>query len=267
MRYINYLLAILLIAASSSVLAAKGVSKQTINSIQVDGTSIYVYGRELLKNSSDRVFFATESSSEMVEVPFSSSGSDFIEVILPYEPLPGIYRLGIGKSSQRLNLSELITFARGEPAIPTTLFGSQSTLVKLYQTGQYQFGDLGEGLLNQSCDDFLCIDFIGTGFAKFSDGTRFNVNGAYRFNLGAGTNLVDLQFSNDSGSFYLSGNGALGGTTVFTTTFTVEGARGAYACLHGTVEYGYPEALLNRFTWVSDAVPVVTGELQNPPEC
>ena len=88
----------------------KNSKKPVINSVQVSGTSIYVYGNKLLKNSKDRVFFATEYSSEMIEVPFMKGGDDFLEIMLPYEPSAGTYRLGIGKSEKNLKLSELITF-------------------------------------------------------------------------------------------------------------------------------------------------------------
>lgn|GEM_PF-2976147 len=88
----------------------KSSKKAVINSVQVSGTSIYVYGNKLLKNSKDKVFFATESSSEMMEVPFMEGGDDFLEVILPYEPSAGTYRLGVGKSQKNLRVSELLTF-------------------------------------------------------------------------------------------------------------------------------------------------------------
>lgn len=88
-------------------------SQRVINSVQVSGTSIYIYGEKLIKNLRDKVFFAAEASSEMMEVPFTASGDDYIEVMLPYEPSAGIYRLGIGRSEERLKLSELISFGNG----------------------------------------------------------------------------------------------------------------------------------------------------------
>ena len=88
----------------------KGRSKQVINQVQVDGSTMFVFGTKLIKNKKDRVFFAAESSSEMMEVPFIESGDDFVEVMLPYEPAPGTYRLGVGKSQRKLDISELITF-------------------------------------------------------------------------------------------------------------------------------------------------------------
>ena len=88
----------------------KSSKKAVINSVQISGTSIYIYGNKLLKNSKDKVFFATESSSEMMEVPFMEGGDDFIEVMLPYEPSAGTYRLGVGKSPKNLRVSELLSF-------------------------------------------------------------------------------------------------------------------------------------------------------------
>ena len=85
-------------------------SKPVINQVQVDGTSIFVYGNELIKNGKDKVFFAAESSSRMIEVPFTKSGDDFLEITLPYQPDVGTYRLGVGKSEKKLRISELITF-------------------------------------------------------------------------------------------------------------------------------------------------------------
>jgi hypothetical protein len=85
-------------------------SKPAINQVQTSGSSIFVYGNELIKNREDKVFFAAESSSEMIEVPFMEGGDDFLEVMLPYEPGAGTYRLGVGKSQTKLRISELITF-------------------------------------------------------------------------------------------------------------------------------------------------------------
>ena len=86
-----------------------------VNQIQINGSSILIYGNELIKNKRDKVFFAAESSSEMIEVPFTGDGDDFLEVILPYEPSAGAYRLGIGKSQKQLHVSELITFVTDTP--------------------------------------------------------------------------------------------------------------------------------------------------------
>lgn len=58
-------------------------SKPVINQVQISGSSIFVYGNELIKNGKDKVFFAAESSSEMIEVPFMEGGDDFLEVMLP----------------------------------------------------------------------------------------------------------------------------------------------------------------------------------------
>lgn len=85
-------------------------SKPVINQVQITGSSIFVYGSELIKNRKDKVFFAAESSSEMMEVPFMEGGPDFLEVMLPYEPGAGTYRLGVGKSEKKQRISELITF-------------------------------------------------------------------------------------------------------------------------------------------------------------
>ena len=68
----------------------KSSKKTVINSVQVSGTSIYVYGTKLLTNSKDKVFFATESSSEMIEVPFMEGGDDFFKVF-SYEHSSGTY--------------------------------------------------------------------------------------------------------------------------------------------------------------------------------
>lgn len=110
---LTFLAIVMAVFTVTPALAGDKYSKKTvINLVQVSGTSIYVYvcGTKLLKNSKDKVFFATESSSEMIKVPFMKGGDDFIEVILPYEPSAGTYRLGVGKSGSNLRVSELLSF-------------------------------------------------------------------------------------------------------------------------------------------------------------
>ena len=100
-------LSLFLLVITNPVLANDNQEKRvspgrpTINKVQVSGTSIYIYGNRLL---GDRAFFAAESSSEMVEVPFIREGNGFIEVMLPYEPTAGIYRVGLGRSQNLLRV-------------------------------------------------------------------------------------------------------------------------------------------------------------------
>ena len=117
-------------------------SKPAINQMQISGSSIFVYGNELIKNREDKVFFAAESSSEVIEVHFMEGGDDFLEVMLPYEPGAGTYRLGIGKSQAKLRISELITFGsigadgRAVNADGITLFGDGFSPLRFNAAGK-----------------------------------------------------------------------------------------------------------------------------------
>lgn len=115
MHHIFLFVVIAIIAATPAFADSKSGVSPSINSVQKSGSSLYVYGNKLIKNAGDKVFFATESSADMIEVPFIESGGDYIEIILPYEPSTGTYRVGIGRSEKSLNLSELITFGADGP--------------------------------------------------------------------------------------------------------------------------------------------------------
>ena len=66
--------------------------------VQMKGSRLNVYGERLLSTPGDRVFFGAEDANYLFEPRLLDANDSRIQLILPFQPISGRYKLKIGKT-------------------------------------------------------------------------------------------------------------------------------------------------------------------------
>ena len=66
--------------------------------IEMKGSRINVYGERLLSTADDRVFFGAEDADYLFEPRLLDANDSRIQLMLPFQPISGRYKLKIGKT-------------------------------------------------------------------------------------------------------------------------------------------------------------------------
>jgi len=65
--------------------------------VEMKGSILRVYGEQLLATPEDRVFFGAEEAGYLFEPRLLDANNSRIQLMLPFQPISGRYKLKIGK--------------------------------------------------------------------------------------------------------------------------------------------------------------------------
>ena len=66
--------------------------------VEMKGSRLNIYGEQLLSNPDDRVFFGSEDTDYLFEPRLLDANDSRIQLMLPFQPISGRYKLKIGKT-------------------------------------------------------------------------------------------------------------------------------------------------------------------------
>ena len=66
--------------------------------VEMKGSRLNIYGERLLSTPDDRVFFGAEDADYLFEPRLLDANDSRIQLMLPFQPISGRYKLKIGKT-------------------------------------------------------------------------------------------------------------------------------------------------------------------------
>ena len=99
--------------------------------VQMKGSRLNVYGERLLSTPGDRVFFGAEDANYLLEPRLLDANDSRIQLILPFQPISGRYKLKIGKTEAEPAIDLVLVVDDSRILIDHTTKGSADALLKV----------------------------------------------------------------------------------------------------------------------------------------
>ncbi len=99
--------------------------------VEMKGSRLNVYGERLLSNPGDRVFFGAEEADYLFEPRLLDANDSRIQLMLPFQPISGRYKLKIGKTEAEPAIDLVLVVDDSRILIDHTTRGNADALLKV----------------------------------------------------------------------------------------------------------------------------------------
>lgn len=99
--------------------------------VQMKGSRLNVYGERLISTPGDRIFFGAEDANYLLEPRLLDANDSRIQLILPFQPISGRYKLKIGKTEAEPAVDLVLVIDDSRILIDHTTKGDADALLKV----------------------------------------------------------------------------------------------------------------------------------------
>ena len=141
--------------AAHTVISDEGPVKQ----VQMRGARLNIYGEQLLSNPKYRVFFGADDADDLFEPRVVDYNASRIQLLLPFQPIPGRYRLKLGLTAAEPAVDVVLVIDDSRILIDHTTKGSADDLLKVADCAQDDVRCLAEAADDNSAFCGMAADF------------------------------------------------------------------------------------------------------------
>jgi hypothetical protein len=127
--------------------------------IEMKGSIIRVYGERLLSTADDRVFFGAEDADYLFEPRLLDANDSRIQLMLPFQPISGRYKLKIGKTETEPTIDLVLVVDDSRIDIDDQTKGSADAILTVRDCDEDEAGCVSEVDADSSAFCGMSADF------------------------------------------------------------------------------------------------------------